>query len=118
MELAGVVFSNIAIYGAQRVLDLIASICGRLCHRYVGRLLGDTDNVGRRGRSSQTGGGQVAGTRVAGTRVAGTRVVEAQDLVDVEAQVNVGDPCVVSLGCVAVSTRDLSMNMVATECEV
>ena len=108
MELAGVVFSNIATYGAQRVLDLIASICGRLCHHYVGRLLGDTDNVGRRGRSSQTGGGQVAGTRVA----------EAQGLVDVEAQVHVGDSCVVASDGVTDSSRDLSMNVVTTECEV
>ena len=106
MELISVVISNIATYGAQRVLDVMFGICSRLCHHYVGRLLGDTDDVGRRGRSVQPGGGRVVGTGVGG-------VVEARGLVDLEAQVHV-----VASDGVTGSSRDLSMNVVTTECEV
>ena len=108
MGLVSVVVTNIATYGAQRVLDVISSICLRLCHRYVGRLLGDTDGVGRRGRSVQPVGGQVAGTGVRG-------VAEARGLVDIEAQVHVGDSCVVASDGVIGSSSDLSMNVVTTE---
>ena len=111
MELVSVVVSNITTYGAQRVLDIMFSICSRLCHHYVGRLLGDTDDVGHQGRSGQPGGGRVAGTRVHG-------VAEARGLVDIEAQVHVGDSCVVASDGVTGSSRDLSMNVVTTECEV
>ena len=114
MELAGVMGSNIATYGALQVLDIIASICSRSCHHYVGRLLRVTDDVGPQGhcgRSGQLGGGRVAETRVQG-------FAEARGLVDVEAQVRVSDSCVVAMDGVTEPSRDLSGNVVTTECEV
>ena len=108
--------SNIATYGALRVLDIVASICSRLCHHYLGKLLQDgvADDVGRRGhrgRSGQLGGGHVAEARVQG-------FAKARGLVDVEAQVRVSDSCVVAMDGVTEPSRDLSGNVVTTECEV
>ena len=116
MELAGVMGSNIATYGALQVLDIIASICSRVCHHYLGKLLNDgvAHDVGRRGlrgRGGQPGGGRVAETRVQG-------FAEARGLVDVEAQVRVSDSCVVAMDGVTEPSRDLSGNVVTTECEV
>ena len=105
--------SNIATYGALQVLDIIASICSRVCHHYLGKLLNDgvAHDVGRRGlrgRGGQPGGGRVAETRVQG-------FAEARGLVDIEAQVHVGDSCVVASDGVIGSSSDLSMNVVTTE---
>ena len=115
MDLAGIMGSNIATYGALRVLDIIASICSRVCHHYLGKLLHDgvADDVGRqghRGRSGQLGGGHVAD---ADARL--RSVAEARDLVDVEAQVWVGDSCVVAMDGVTDPSWDLSRTVVTTE---
>ena len=95
VDVAAVVVSNIATLGALRVLDIIASVCSRVCHHYVGMLLHDGDAVdvrrrGRRGRRGQHGGGRVAEARVQG-------VTEAQGQDVAEAQVQDVESCVVSL---------------------
>ena len=41
VDVAAVVVSNIATLGAVWVLDIIAGICSRVCHHYVGMLLHD-----------------------------------------------------------------------------
>ena len=85
MDLASVVGSNIATLGALRVLDIIASVCSRVCHHYLGKLLHDgvSDDIRRRGhrdgRRGLHGGGRVAEAWVQGVAKArGQDVVEAQ----------------------------------------
>ena len=108
--------SNIATYGALRVLDIIASICSRVCHHYLGKLLHDgvSNDVGRRdhrGRSGQHGGGRVAEARVQGVAKA-----RGQDVV--EAQVRDVESCVVSMDGVVEPSRDVSGTVVTIENEV
>ena len=95
MDMAAVVVSNIATLGALRVLDIIASVCSRVCHHYVGMLLHDGDAVdvrrrGRRGRRGQHGGGRVEEARVQG-------VAEARGQDVVEAQVRDVESCLLNL---------------------
>ena len=116
MDLAAVVGSNIATLGALRVLDIIASICSRVCHHYLGKLLHDgvSNDVGRRdhrGRSGQHGGGRVAEARVQG-------FAEARGQVVVKAQVRDSESCVVAMDGVTEPSRDLSGTVVTTESEV
>ena len=80
MDLAGVMSSNVATYGALQLLDIIASIFSRVCHHYLGKLLHDgvADEAGRRdcrGRSVKHGGGRVAEARVQGFAEAWGQVV-------------------------------------------
>ena len=115
MDLASVVGSNIATLGALRVLDIIASICSRVCHHYLGMLLHDgvADDVRRRGhhgRCGHHGGGRVAVARVQG-------VAEAQGQDVVEAKVRDGGSCVVPMDGVIESSGDL-FEVVTIENEV
>ena len=119
MGLVSVVIANVATYGAQRVLDVISSICLRLSHHFVGRLLGDTRVIPR---SVQPVGGdtevipwsvQPVGGRASGA--GGRGVAEARSLVDLEAQVHVGNSLDVASGGVSGSSSDLSMDVVAVE---
>ena len=116
MGLVSVLVTNVASYGAQRMLDVISSICLRLSHHFVGRLLGDTRVIPR---SVQPVGGdtevipwsvQSVGGRGAGAGVRG--VAEARSLVDLEAQVHVGDSLDVASGG---SSGDLSIDVVTVE---
>ena len=116
MDLAAVVGSNIATLGALRVLDIIASICSRVCHHYLGMLLHDgvADDVqrrGHRGRRGQHGGGRVAEARVQG-------VTEAQGQDVAEAQVRDVELCVVSIDGVVEPSGDVSGTVVNIENEV
>ena len=121
MGLISIVIANVASYGAQRVLDIFSSICLRLSHHLVGRLLGDTRVIPR---SVQPVGGdtevipwsvQSVGGRGAGAGVGVRGVAEARSLVDLEAQVHVGDSFDVASGGVSGSSSDLSMTVVTTE---
>ena len=119
MGLICIVFANVASYGAQRMLDVFSSVFLRLSHHLVGRWLGDTRVIPR---SVQPVGGdtevipwsvQPVGGRVAGAGVRG--VAEARSLVDLEAQVHVGDSLDVASGGVSGSSSDLSMTVVTIE---
>ena len=118
MGLVSVVIANVATYGAQRVLDVISSICLRLSHHFVGRLLGDTRVIPR---SVQSGGDtevlpwSVQSGRWAGAVVGGYGAADTRTLVDLEAQVRVGDSLDVASGGVSGSSGDLSMDVIAVE---
>ena len=103
--------SNVATYGALRVLDIVASICSRLCHHFLGKLL--QDDVGHRGYRG--GSGRLGGGHVADADARLRSVAEARDLVDVEAQVWVGDSCVIAMDSVTDASCDLSRTVVTTE---
>ena len=107
--------SNVVTYGALRVLDIVASICSRLCHHFLGKLLQDGvgNDVGHRSRCG--GSGRLGGGHVADADARLRSVAEARDLVDVEAQVRVGDSCVIAMDGVTDPSWDLSRTVVTTE---
>ena len=116
MGLISIVIANVASYGAQRVLDVFSSVFLRLSHHLVGRWLGDTRVIPR---SVQSVGGDteviprsVQSGRGAGAGVGVRGVAEARSLVDLEAQVHVGDSLDVASGG---SSGDLSIDVVTVE---
>ena len=102
MGLISIVIANVALYGAQRVLDVFSSVFLRLSHHLVGRWLGDTRVIPR---SVQSAGGDteviprsVQSGRCAGAVVGGCGVADTRSLVDLEAHVRVGDSLDVASG--------------------
>ena len=90
VDVAALVFSNIATLGVVRVLDIIAGVCSWVCHHYVGMFLHDGGAVdvrrqGRRGGRGRRGGGRFA-----------------------EAQVHDVESCVVSIDDVVEPSGDVS----------
>ena len=99
-DVVSLVVSNVASLGVRRAIDVIAGVCSRICHHYVGLCLRGGGAVGgrrrgHRGRRGRRGGG---------------RVVEAQ-VRDVEA-------CVVPLDDVVVPAGDVSETVFSIENEV
>ena len=102
MGLFGIVLANVASYGAQRMLDVFSSVFLRLSHHLVGRWLGDTRVIPRSVQSAR-GDTEVIPRSVqsghcAGAVVGVCGVADARSLVDLEAQVHVGDSLDVASG--------------------
>ena len=116
VNVAALIVSNVATLGVRRVLDVIAGVCSRICHHYVGMFLRGGGAVGvrrrgRRGRRGQHGGGRVAEAQVQG-------VTEAQGQDVAEAQVQDVESCVVSIDGVVEPSGDVSGTVVNIENEV
>ena len=101
VDVVALVVSNVASLGVRRAIDVIAGVCSRICHHYVGLCL----------RGGGVVGGQRRGCHGRRGRRSG-RVVEArnQDR-DVEA-------CVVPLDDVVVPAGDVSKAVFNIENEV
>ena len=100
VDVFALVVSNVASLGVRRAIDVIAGVCSRICHHYVGMFLrgGGAVGVRRRGRHGRCG------------RRGGGRVVEAQ-VQDVES-------CVVFLNDGVEPSGDVSETVVNIENEV
>ena len=116
MGLVTIFLANVATYGAQRMLDVFSSVFLRLSHHLVGKWLGDTRVIPRSVQSA-SGDTEVIPRSVQSGRCAGAVVgvrgaASARSLVDLEAQVHVGDSLDVASGG---SSGGLAVDVVAVE---